>query len=147
MNYKMKTISFTTEINASAEKVWETLWNEESYKTWTKHFVEGSHYHSDWQLGGRTLFLGPDGNGMYATISKLNKPYEVDFLHKGEIWDGVEKESVAQGAYEKYLLTETGNTTLLTVYVDVDPVYEDHMLEGFTKGLDEVKKMAERNSR
>ncbi|MDD2314562.1 MAG: SRPBCC domain-containing protein [Proteiniphilum sp.] len=142
----MKTITFTTEIHAPIEKVWEALWNEDAYTEWTKHFVPGSYYESDWQIGGKTLFLGPDGNGMFATITKLEKPYEVIFLHKGEIWDGVEKESFAQGAFEKYLLTESNGSTTLTVSVDVDEQYEDHMDEGFSKGLDEVKRIAENDT-
>ena len=142
----MKTITFTTEIHAPIEKVWEALWNEDAYTEWTKHFVPGSYYESDWQIGGKTLFLGPDGNGMFATITKLEKPYEVIFLHKGEIWDGVEKESFAQGAFEKYLLIESNGSTTLTVSVDVDEQYEDHMDEGFSKGLDEVKRIAENDT-
>ena len=142
----MKTITFTTEIHAPIEKVWEALWNEDSYKEWTKHFVPGSHYVSDWLIGGKTLFLGPDGNGMFATITKLEKPSEVIFLHQGEIWDGVEKESIAKGAYEKYMLIESNGSTTLTVSVDVDEQYEDHMDEGFSKGLDEVKRIAENDT-
>ena len=142
----MKTITFTTEIDAPIEKVWESLWNEDSYKEWTKHFVPGSHYVSDWQISGRTLFLGPDGNGMFATITKLNKPYEVTFLHQGEIWDGVEKESIAGGAYERYVLIESDGSTTLTVSVDVDDQYEEHMDEGFSKGLEEVKRIAENDT-
>lgn len=139
----MKTITFTTEIQAPIEKVWDALWNEETYKKWTKHFVPGSHYVSDWQINGRTLFLGPDGNGMVSTITKLDKPKEVTFLHQGEIWDGIEKESIADGAYEKYVLVESDGSTTLTVSVDVDDQYEAHMDEGFSKGLEELKRIAE----
>jgi uncharacterized protein YndB with AHSA1/START domain len=139
----MKTITFTTEIQAPAEKVWEALWNEDTYKEWTKHFVPGSYYVSDWQIDGITRFLGPDGNGMVATITKLEKPYEVIFLHQGEIWDGIEKESIAEGAYEKYVLIESDGSTTLTVSVDVNDQYEEHMNEGFSKGLEEVKRIAE----
>jgi uncharacterized protein YndB with AHSA1/START domain len=142
----MKTITFTPEIHAPIEKVWEALWNEDAYTEWTKHFVPGSYYESDWQIGGKTLLLGPDGNGMFATITKLEKPYEVIFLHQGEIWDGGEKESIAEGAYEKYVLIESNGSTTLTVSVDVDEQYEDHMDEGFSKGLDEVKRIAENDT-
>lgn len=142
----MKTITFTTEIHAPIEKVWEALWNEDAYTEWTKHFVPGSYYESDWQIGGKTLFLGPDGNGMFATITKLEKPYEVIFLHQGEIWDGVEKESIAGGAYERYVLIESDGSTTLTVSVDVDDQYEEHMDEGFSKGLEEVKRIAENDT-
>lgn len=139
----MKTISFEKKINAPVEKVWETLWNDNTYREWTKYFMPGSHYESDWKIGGRTLFLDPDHNGMFATITKLNEPYEVIFNHLGEISGGVESQTYPEGSYEKYLLRESDGITTLTVSVDVDDKYEHDMDEGFTKGLEEVKLLAE----
>jgi len=141
----MKTISFEKKIHAPIEKVWEILWNDDTYREWTKHFMPGteSHYVSDWQVGGKTLFLGPDQSGMIATITKLDRPYQVIFNHQGEILNGVEGEKYAEGFYEKYLLSETDGITTLTVSVDVEAEYEDHMNEGFTRGLADVKRLAE----
>lgn len=140
----MKTISFEKRINAPVEKVWETLWNDDTYREWTKYFMPGSHYESDWKIGGKTLFLGPDRNGMYATITKLEKPYEVIFNHLGEMLNGVEDKSYGEGFFEKYLLRESDGITILTVSVDIDDEYEHDMDEGFTHGLEEVKQLAER---
>lgn len=63
--------------------------------------------------------------------------------NKGEWVHGVEGEKYGEGFYEKYLLSEKDGITTLTISVDVDAEYEDHMNEGFTKGLEEVKRMAE----
>ena len=141
----MKTISFEKEIHAPIEKVWDTLWKDDAYREWTKHFLPGaeSRYVSDWQVGGKTLFLGPDQSGMIATITKLDRPYEVIFNHQGEWVHGMEGEKYGEGFYEKYLLSEKDGITTLTISVDVEAEYEDHMNEGFTKGLEEVKRMAE----
>ena len=62
------------------------------------------------------------------------------------MWYGIEKESIAEGAYEKYVLVESDGSTTLTVSVDVDDQYEAHMDEGFSKGLEEVKQIAEHNT-
>ncbi len=32
----METLSYNIEINAAPQKVWNILWNEDSYKEWTK---------------------------------------------------------------------------------------------------------------
>lgn len=139
----MKTISFEKKINAPVEKVWEILWNDDTYREWTKHFMPGSHYESDWKIGGKTLFLDPDRNGMFATITKLEKPYEVIFNHQGEVLNGVESKTYPEGSFEKYLLHESDGITTLTVSVDVEDEYKDDMNEGFIKGLEEVKRLAE----
>jgi len=62
---------------------------------------------------------------------------------KGEWVHGMEGEKNGEGFYEKYLLSEKDGITTLTISVDVEAEYEDHMNEGFTKGLEEVKRMAE----
>jgi uncharacterized protein YndB with AHSA1/START domain len=141
----MKTISFTIKINAPINKVWNTLWNDETYREWTKHFIPGSFYESDWELGGKTLFLGPERDGMYATITKLEKPSVVIFNHLGEIVNGVESQQYEKGAFEKYQLNEADGITTLTISVDIVDEYEQNMNEGFTKGLEEVKRIAENN--
>jgi len=69
----MKTISFEKKLHAPIETVWNTLWNDESYREWTKHFTPGAHYESDWEIGGKILFLDADRNGMTATITKMEK--------------------------------------------------------------------------
>lgn len=43
----MTTLEFKIEINASKEKVWDVLWNEETYKQWTSVFCEGAYAESD----------------------------------------------------------------------------------------------------
>src|SRR5690606_10293405 len=139
----MKTISFEKKINAPIEKVWEALWNNENYREWTKHFIPGSYYESDWEVGGKTLFLDPDRNGMVATITKLDKPYEVIFNHQAGLTNGVESENYGEGAFESYLLSETDGVTTLTVSVDLNEEYDHEMDEGFHKGLEEVKRIAE----
>jgi Activator of Hsp90 ATPase homolog 1-like protein. len=139
----MKTISFEKKIHAPVEKVWETLWNDDTYRKWTKHFTPDSRYESDWEVGGKTLFLDADRNGMIATITKLDKPYEVIFNHLGEVINGIEGQVYGEGSFEKYMLQESEGITTLTVSIDVLDEYEHDMEEGFTHGLEEVKRLAE----
>lgn len=149
----METVSHNIEINASAEKIWEILWNPSSYPLWTKFFgSEGNTYESDWAVGGRTRFLDSTGeNGMISTIESLNAPCEVVFKHLGFIRDGKEIRESREleewsGAQEKYFLTELDGFTKLQGEVHTSHQYAEQMKNGFVKGFELVKEFAERQS-
>ena len=147
----MVTIIQETEIKASAEKIWQILWNDDTYKQWTNFFSEGCYYESDWQIGGRTLFLDATGkSGMISTIDKLDAPHEVVFKHLGYMKDGEEifnTKEVAEwsGAQEKYILTEFDGYTKLTTKTQTTLQYEDFMKKAFEQGFEKIKELAERD--
>jgi uncharacterized protein YndB with AHSA1/START domain len=70
----MENLEYEVEIEAPIEKVWELLWNSETYNAWTKFFAPDSSMCTDWQIGGKTYFLDGEGNGMVSTIEELKKP-------------------------------------------------------------------------
>src|SRR5690606_41075505 len=81
----MVTLSHSIDIKAPAKKIWDVLWNSDSYAEWTQVFSEGSQYRSDWKVDGRTYFMDKSGrNGMVSTIDSLRIPYEVVFKHRSE---------------------------------------------------------------
>ena len=146
----MKTLQFTKEINAPAQKVWNVLWDESTYPLCTNAFNPGggSTIRSDWQVGGKTFFLDGKGNGMISTIESKKEPYEMVFKHLGEMINGVEDTSSDKvkawaGALEEYQLSENNGITTLTVSIQTDEAWEKMLTNGFTKGLEEVKKLAE----
>ena len=87
----MEKINFSTDINAPKEKVWEVLWNDDSYRKWTSAFYEGSYAQTDnWKEGTKVLFLGPGGDGMVSRVA-ANKPNKfMSFEHLGVVKKGVE---------------------------------------------------------
>src|SRR5689334_14649890 len=106
----METMNFKTDIHATPEKVWNTLWTDATYRQWTAPFMEGSHaVTDDWKEGSKVLFLGPVASGMVSTITE-NKPFKrMAFTHLGEVKNGEEdytSESAKQwsGATEIYTL-------------------------------------------
>ncbi|MCB0731941.1 MAG: SRPBCC domain-containing protein [Ignavibacteriae bacterium] len=139
---------FKTEINAPKEKVWKILWDDETYRKWTSAFAEGSYMESDWKIGGRTLFLGGEGNGMVSTIDQLKENEIMSFKHLGMIKDGkedLESEEVKQwaGLLETYILESSENKTQLSVEMDLADDYKDYFLEAFPKALKVVKDLSE----
>ena len=141
----MKKLEFTFEILASKEKVWEALWKGENYRKWCAVFHEGSNYKSDLQEGSEILFLGSNGDGMYAVIEKMLPFQKMYFLHKGEYKNG-EKQVGTFGdeAIERYDLLENDGKTSLSVTMNVPEDYIPYFADTFPKALEIVKEIAEK---
>lgn len=144
----IKKISFSTTIKASKEKVWDVLWNDETYKAWTSAFSQGSCAVSDWNEGSKILFLDGKGSGMYSTIAKKITGEFMSFKHIGEVKDNVEqpldeKTKIWSGSTEDYILKETEGATELTIEMDMMEDMLDYFNKTFPIALENVKKMAE----
>ncbi|MFH7764862.1 SRPBCC domain-containing protein [Acinetobacter sp. BSP-28] len=144
----MEKLSYEVLIEATPQKVWQVLWGPDSYSQWTYYFSPNSSIHSDWQVNGKTLFLDADRNGMLSTIERLEEFKVVIFKHLGMVWKGVEdldSEEVKKwhGALEKYFLEQLNGKTRLWVEVDILKEYREMMENGFKKGFEIVKQLAE----
>ncbi|MEO6720641.1 MAG: SRPBCC domain-containing protein [Ferruginibacter sp.] len=148
----METKQFTRTINAPTEKVWNTLWDDATYREWTAVFIEGSRAETDWKKGSKVLFLDGKGSGMVSTILE-NKPNEfMSFKHLGMVKDGVEDTTSAEtkewaNAVESYTLKSANGGTELTVDFGVTGMSQqmlDYFMDTWPKSLDKVKEIAER---
>lgn len=145
----METLDYEIIINASKEKVWDALFGNENYGQWTQFFSPGSQMKTDWEVGGKTYFTNPEGEGMVSTIDSLEKPDQVIFKHLGMVdKDGVEDTESMEikqwsGCFEKYILIDYDGQTKLHVEVQVEKDWREHMNKGFTQGLEVVKNIAE----
>lgn len=146
----MNKLHFTVQINAPREVVWNTLWEDASYREWTSVFMAGSYAESNWREGDKILFLAPDGSGMVSRITREIPNEVMSFTHEGEVKDGIEKqwpkESEYYGAQENYYLKGNGHSTELSAEVDVvDKENETKLFNDlFTKALEKVKELAEK---
>ncbi|KPE52643.1 SRPBCC family protein [Chryseobacterium indologenes] len=146
----METLSYETVINAPKQKVWDVLWNQDTYSEWTKYFSPDSKMNSDWKVGGKTYFLNAEGEGMVSTIDSIDKPNQIIFKHLGMVdkegnEDTQSKEVMEwSGCFEKYLLTDFDGKTKLHAEVQVEKEWRDHLNTGFIKGLEVVKNLAEK---
>src|SRR5690242_10514751 len=151
MEQKMKNLNFTIEIQANKEKVWDTLWDDETYRSWTKAFCDGSYAVSDWKEGSKIHFLDPNGRGMYSIIDRLIENEFMSFRHLGNIKDYQEQPLDEEtkkwsGGFENYTLTEVDGRTTLSVEVDSVEQYLDFFNEKFPVALQNVKELAETKS-
>lgn len=146
----MEKHEFNERINASAERVWNALWSDASYREWTSVFAEGSYAQTDWQKGSKVLFLDSKGSGMVSVIEDIVPNKYMSFRHMGEVVDGTEdtmSDKVKQwaGAHENYTLMDGGNITELRVEMDLADEYKDYFIKTFPKALEKVKEIAERD--
>ncbi|WP_442795822.1 hypothetical protein [Pelobium manganitolerans] len=51
-----KTISFSIQIDADRANIWKVLWEPNSYRKWTRVFMEGSHYTGELKEGNTIRF-------------------------------------------------------------------------------------------
>ncbi|MDQ6472647.1 SRPBCC domain-containing protein [Flavobacterium sp. LHD-80] len=144
----METLEFKIRIKAPATKVWEVLWNDDTYKEWTGAFCEGSYAISDWNEGDKIHFMSPSGEGMNSIIEKKIPNEYMAFKHIGEIKDHKElpldeETKKWSGAMETYRLTPDDEFVDLTAQVDVVEKYIDYFKDAFPKGLEKVKELSE----
>jgi uncharacterized protein YndB with AHSA1/START domain len=144
----MEKINFSIDINAPKEKVWNVLWNDDSYRKWTSPFAEGSYAKTDnWKEGSKVLFLGPGGDGGMVSKVATNKKNEfMSFEHLGVVKDGIEdteSDSVKgwAGARENYRLTDNNGKTKLAVDMDSTDEFKDIFFENLAGGFRKSKRV------
>lgn len=148
----MKKLRFSVEINAPKEKVWNTMFNKDTYSVWTEAFSPGSRYEGSWDKGSKILFLGPGEKGDMGMVSRIkeNRPYEyVSIEHIGVIENGVEdttSDSVKQwaGALENYTFKEFNGKTEVLVDMDSNDEYAEMFQGMWPRALDKLKELAEK---
>ncbi len=149
---KMESLHFEISINASAEKVYNTLLDKKHYTEWTSAFNPTSYYKGSWEKGSKILFLGTDPNGNMGGMSsriKENIPNKfVSIEHLGIIKDGVELTTGDEveswtGALENYSFTQNNGTTLFSVDTDSNQEFKAYFIETWPMALNKLKEICE----
>jgi len=148
----MRKLHFSIVINASKEKVWNTMLDRDTYRLWTDVFAPGSDYVGDWSKGSKMLFGAEGTAAVYGMVSRIkeNRPHEyISIEHVGIVQNGKEETSSEvmkgwAGALENYTFKEMDDRT--EVLVDVDTAEEDEEMFQTTwpKALQKLKQLAEK---
>ena len=143
----MKKLSFSININAPKEKVWEALWKDENYRKWCATFMEGTYYESDLKEGSEIRFLSPEKDGMWGKVAKMIPNEKMYFLHKGEVHKGENQPAIfGDEAIENYDLVEENGITKLSATVNTTEDYIPYFTKVFPEALKVVKQTAESES-
>jgi hypothetical protein len=144
-------------INASRQKVWNTLWDDATYRQWAAAFMEGSYMEGesgmekDWKEGSKMLFLGPDRSGMTSVIAAKRPDEFMSFKHLGVVKEGVEDTTSDEAkkwiSSENYTLKDADGKTELTIDFDgkIPDEFVGYFNEAWPKALEKVKELAEGN--
>ncbi|MDO5654991.1 MAG: hypothetical protein Q4G27_02495 [Flavobacteriaceae bacterium] len=139
----MQILTFTIEIQASPQKVWNALFDPQNYRLWTNAFHPGTYYLGELKEKNEILLLTNEGHGMFSILDTY-KPFEqLTFMHQGEIVDGKKAEVIYENAFESYFLHEIKNGTQLNVSLNCEEEYIEKMNQLFPKALKRVKEIAE----
>lgn len=146
--YNIQKLVFTIEINASAETVWNKMWDKNSYTDWTTPFCAGTYFTGEIELGSRIHFIAPSFDGMYSDVFYLIPNKLVIFKHIGNLKDLKELPLDAEterwtGSFESYKLNEVDGITTVTAEIDCMSEYIDYMNDKFPLAMQELKKISE----
>lgn len=152
----MKKLQFKKQIDATAQKVYETmlgLKDKSTYEFWVSVFNPTSTYEGSWEKGSKILFVGVDENGKKGgMISEIieNQPAKfVSIRHYGfldgdnEITTGEQVEKWS-GGHENYYFEENNGVTTLTVEMDTIEDYLDYFENTYPNAMDKLKEISER---
>jgi hypothetical protein len=152
----MQRLQFTKEINAAAQKVYETmlgLRDKSTYEHWTSAFNPTSTYEGSWEQGSKIHFVGVDENGKKGGMVSEIKEHEpakfISIRHYGfldgeiEVTTGEEVEKWA-GGHENYSYQENNGITTVTVDIDTLDEYLDYFNNTYPLALDQLKALSER---
>lgn len=142
----MKEMQFRVEINTSREIVWNTLWQDETFRQWASIIDPGTYMVGDLKEGNEIQFISANGYGVTSMVEKLVTGEFLLLRHRADTQGNGEREREKEwtGGEESYSLAEKDGTTTLTVAFDVPPELEEYFKVNYPKALERVKVLAER---
>ncbi len=145
----IKTLHYSVTINASKEKVWNTMIDSKKYNQWAKAFSADSQFDGQWKQGAHINFIDPAMGGTKALLEEI-KPH--DRIHARHIAminkDGSEdrESEVAKkwiGTTETYTFQENNGLTELFIETRTDEAYEKMFSNSWPKALELLKALCE----
>jgi uncharacterized protein YndB with AHSA1/START domain len=145
-NKVMKEMQFSVEINAPKEKVWDTLWQDETFRQWAGIIDPGTYMVGELKEGNEVQFISGNGYGVTSLVEKVNPNEFLLLRHHADTQDSgkQEREKEWTGGAESYRLVEKNDTTTLTATFDVPVELEEYFTVNYPKALEQIKVLAEK---
>jgi uncharacterized protein YndB with AHSA1/START domain len=142
----MKELNYTTEISATPEKVWKTLWNDATFRDWAGIIDEGTYMKGTLKEGNDVEFISSvNGYGVTSFVEKFTPNKLAFFRHKADTQETGTKsrDNEWTGTSEQYELHEKNGRTTLTIKTQVPPEQEETFEDRLPKALARIKELAE----
>lgn len=142
----MKEMQFVVKIHASKEKVWATLWQDETFREWAGIIDPGTYMVGDLKEGNEVQYISAEnGYGVTSLVEKLVANEFLLLSHQADTQESGEREREKEwtGGKESYSLVEENGITTLTAAFDVPPELEEYFNDTYPKALERVKILSE----
>lgn len=142
----MQNLQFSIDIHAPRETVWNTLWEDKTFREWANIIDEGTYLKGELKEGNEIQFISSvNGYGVTSLVAKLTPNEFVLFRHQADTKDSGEalREKDWTGGTESHMLTEKDGVTTLTVAFDVPTEMEEIFNERMPKALERIKLLSE----
>lgn len=139
----MKFLEFEIQINATPEKVWETLFTQDSYKKWASAMNEGTYFEGNWEVGSIMKFLDPQNNGMYNLVTENIRFKVLGMKHLGWILKGELSPQNWEDSTLNYILEPSENGTLLKGTVKSLDEFVEFFNSKYPQNFEHIKRLAE----
>lgn len=139
-------MQFSINIRSTKEIVWDTLWNDETFRQWASIIDPETYMIGEMKQGSEVQFISAAGGyGVTSFVETLTPGEFLRLKHRADTQGGgqQERENEWTGGEETYQLAEKNDTTTLTVAFDVPPELEDYFEVSYPKALERVKTLAE----
>lgn len=142
----MKELQFSVEIHATKERVWDTLWQDETLREWAGIIDPGTYMVGDLKEGNEIQFISGNGYGVTSLVEKLVVGEFLLLKHRADTQEEGKREREKEwtGGEERYALAEKDGTTTLTAAFGVPPELEEYFRVNYPRALERVKVLAER---
>ena len=139
-------MQFSIEIHATKERVWDTLWQDETLREWAGIIDPGTHMRGDLKEGNEVQFISGNGYGVTSLVEKLVAGEFLLLRHHADTQEDGKRERQKEwaGGEERYALAEKDGMTTLTAACSVPPALEEYFKTNYPKALERVKVLAER---
>jgi len=137
---------FSIEIQATKEKVWDTLWQDETFREWASIIDPETYMVGDLKEGNEVQFISAaSGYGVTSLVEKLVVGEFLLLRHQADTQDAGQRERDKEwtGGEESYTLAEKDGTTTLSVAFGVPPEFEESFKVSYPQALKRVKVLAE----
>lgn len=142
----MKPMQFSIEIHASKFKVWDTLWQDKTFREWAGIIDPGTYMVGELQENSKVQFISAE-NG-YGVTSKVERVIPGEFLllkHQADTQGAgtEEREKEWTGGQESYELVEDNCVTTLTLAADIPLEMEEYFTTAYPRAMQRVKELSE----
>jgi uncharacterized protein YndB with AHSA1/START domain len=144
----MQNMHYSVDINATKEKVWETLWSDQTLRDWASNIDEGTYMEGTLEEGKEVNFMSASGYGVSSKVEKLIPYMHVSFRQIADIKAGAngaieKRDKQWTGALGSYDLEENKGKVTLSVAQDVPDELVEMFKTRIPLSLERVKVLAE----